>query len=156
MAIKLKVKVTGLKQLDKALGQLPKSTGKNVLRVALRKGGAPIERAAERKAPKRSGQLEASIATSTKLSRRQSREHRKKTKSTVEVFVGAGALPQAITQEFGARHHAAQPFMRPAWDENKMKSLGIIRREIKTGIDKATKRLERKAAREAAKIKAGK
>lgn len=144
--------IDGLSELEDALAELPKATGKNVLKRALTKAGEPIEEMAERLAPQLSGALKRSFTTGTKLSRRQKSQHEKE--SDVEVFVGPGSLAQAITQEFGTAHHGAKPFMRPAWDSNKSKAFDTIKEDIKTEIDKAVARLARKAARLAAKMKA--
>lgn len=142
-------KVEGLKELEHALKELPKATGKNVLKRVLVKAGKPIADSAESRAPRLRGKLQMSIGTGTKLSRRQKRLHEKQ--STVEVFVGAGALAQAITQEFGTSFHPPQAFMRPAWDENRKGSLDTIRDDLAEEIEKARQRLAKKAARLAAK-----
>lgn len=150
-----RVKVDGLKELDAALGELPKTTGKAVLRRVLKKAAQPVADAAERLAPRDDGTLAASIGVSTKLTTRQKREHRKMFKSdkaSVEMFVGAGKLPQAHIQEFGSETIVTpQPFMRPAWDGNKMAVLEAIKNDLGGEIMKAAQRLARKAAREAAK-----
>lgn len=149
MAFRQKFKLDGLKELERALGELPKATGKAVLRRVLKQAGEPIARAARARAPRDHGDLVESIDVSTKLSRRQRARHVKK--STVEMFVGPGPHPQAITQEFGTWFHAPQPFMRPAWDEQKMTALDITGTMLGVEIDKAAKRAARKAARLAAK-----
>ena len=144
------VKVEGLRELDRALGQLPKSTGKAVLRRTLTKAGQPIADAAEAKVPVLTGALQISIGVGTKLTRRQSKLHRKLFKSdkaSAEVFVGAGGLAQATQVEFGNEHQAAEPYMRPAWDGNKDKALDIIATELGAEIMKAAQRLAKKAAR---------
>lgn len=63
------IKIEGLKELDAALGALPKATGKNVLRRVLKRAGEPIAEAARRKVPaeKSTGNLKRSITVSTKL-----------------------------------------------------------------------------------------
>lgn len=146
-----KFKIEGLKELEDALAELPKATGKNALRRMLHKAGEPIVSMAESLAPHLKGKLKRSIGTGTKLSRRQRSQH--KAESTVEVFAGAGALVQAITQEFGTRNHAPKPFMRPAWDANKQNALKSVRDDLEEEIEKARQRLARKAAREIAKMK---
>lgn len=143
-------RIEGLRELEEALKELPKATGKNALRRALLKAGTPIANSARARAPRLKGALQMSIGTGTKLSRRQAKLHKKE--SMVEVFVGAGALVQAITQEFGTAKHPAQAFMRPAWDQGRMGALATIRDDLATEIEKARQRLARKAARIAAKI----
>lgn len=151
---KTTVHVEGLRELDAALGELPKATGKNVLRRVLRKAAQPIADQAQAKAPIQTGALQISIGVGTKLTRRQSRLHRKMfrdDKASVEMFVGAGGLAQATQQEFGNENHGPQPFMRPAWDGNKDRALEIIKSDLGEEIMKAAKRLAKKQARLAAK-----
>lgn len=147
-------KVEGLKELDAALKELPKSTARGVLRRTLTKEAQPIADAGEAYAPKLSGELALSYAVGTKLSRRQKRLHKKQ--SDVEVFVGPTPHPKSVQTEFGNSHQAAQPHMRPAWDGNVMKVLSGIRDTLKGEIDKTVARIARKAERDAAKLKASK
>ena len=63
--------------------------------------------------------------------------------------MGPGRHPQAHLQEFGARHHGPQAFMRPAWDGGKDDLLTGIGDDLWSEIDKAAKRAARKAARQA-------
>lgn len=147
-------KIEGLSDLGEALKELPKSTATGVIKRVLLKAGEPIRSDAEQAAPVRRGTLKASFTAGTKLSRRQKSQHRKE--SRVEIFVGPGSLPQAITQEFGAAQHGPQPFMRPAWDANKQRALDGIKDDLTAEIEKTRQRLARKAARLAAKIQASK
>lgn len=147
---KTTVSIDGLRELDAALGQLPKATGKAVLRRTLKKAGQPIANDAEAKAPRLTGALQISIGVGTKLTRRQSKLHRKMfkdDKASAEVFVGAGGLAQATQTEFGNSHQAAEPYMRPAWDGNKDQALEIIKSELGAEIMKAAQRLAKRAAR---------
>src|SRR5690606_8122518 len=71
MAGKSTLRIDGLKELDKALGDLPKATARNVLHRTLRKAGAPIAEEASRLAPDdpatQAPDLHTSIAVSTRL-----------------------------------------------------------------------------------------
>ncbi|MBB4001591.1 HK97-gp10 family putative phage morphogenesis protein [Aurantimonas endophytica] len=148
------VKVEGLKELEIALEQLPRSTGKAALRRVLRKAAQPVADAATAKAPRDEGNLQASIGVGTKLTRRQRGVHKKMfkdDKASVEIFVGAGGLPQAITQEFGTVDHGPQAFLRPSWDAHKDGVLDSIKADLWAEIEKAAKRHARKTARLAAK-----
>lgn len=152
------VSVDGQRDLDRALGQLAKATAKGVMRRVLLKAGVPIEEAARALAPDDPStpiDLKTSIDTSTKLGQRQARLNRKSTsKSFVEAFVGAGVIPQSHMQEFGTAHHGPQPFMRPAWDANKMKALDIIKTDLGQEIEKTAKRAAVRAAKALARSKA--
>lgn len=144
--------VEGLRELDAALGDLPKATAKNTMRRVLLKGGEPIVDAAKRLAPELSGDLKTSLDVSTKLSARQKRENRRNpSQSYVEAYAGAGALPQAHLREFGADHHAPDPFMRPAWDSTQDEVLDGIKADLTAEIEKTRARLARKQARLIAK-----
>lgn len=144
-------RIEGLSELLEALQELPKATGKNVQKRALLKAGKPIADAAAANARRLTGKLQRSFGVSDKLSSRQKSQHKKE--SSVEVFAGPGALVQAITEEFGTAHSAAHPTLRPAWDQNKRAALESIKDDLANEIEKARKRLARKAEREAAKIK---
>lgn len=139
----VKVFVEGLSELDRRLGLLPEATAKNVLRRVGRKALEPFDEAWRARAPHLSGQLEGSGSVGSKLSRSQRREHERE--NFVEVFAGPGPNPQAVQQEFGNANMAAQPFARPAWDETKDKVLDLVKAELGAEIDKAAKRLAKKA-----------
>lgn len=152
------VKIEGLRELEKALAELPKATGKNVLRRVLLKRGQPLADAMEAKAPDDPAtggmDLKTSIGVSTKLSKRQAGLHRKMfkdDKASVEVFVGAGPVPHAHLQEFGTINHGPQPFARPAWDSGKGPLLAGLKDDLWSEVEKAAKRLAKKQARLAAK-----
>lgn len=153
-----RVRVDGLRELEKALEQLPRATGKNVLRRVLRKRAQPIADAMEAKAPDdpatKGNDLRNSIGVSTKLSKRQAGLHRKmfrNDKASVEMFVGAGPVPQAHLQEFGTINHGPQPYARPSWDAGKGPLLAGLKADLWDEVNKAAKRLAKKQAKAAAK-----
>lgn len=146
--------IEGLKELETALAELPKATGKNVLRRVLRKRAQPIADAASGHATRRTGALAESFAVSTKLSRRQAAMHRamfRDDKASVEMFVGAGPLPQAHLEEFGSLNNDPNPMLRPAWDSNKTALIEGLKDDLWDEIQKSAARLARKSARAAAK-----
>lgn len=151
------LKVEGLKELDDALTELAETYGpkkvKPLLTRVLKKGGEPIRAAGEANAPILKGGLKASYTVTTKLSRRQSQANVKE--SMVEVYVGPGPHPKGVQTEFGNAHQAPEPHLRPAFDGQVHQSLNVIKDELATDIEKTAKRLGRKAAREAAKMKTG-
>jgi HK97 gp10 family phage protein len=144
---KMKVKIEGLKELDRALGQLPKATAKAALRQVLRDAAEPMARAARQMAPKDEYHLYESIDVSTKLNQRQRALHREENKPTFqEMFMGTND-PAGVQQEFGNERHTAQPFMRPAWDTEKVPTLNRIANSLWLRIEQAAQRLARRAAR---------
>lgn len=163
----VKVRVEGLRELEAALKELPKATGKSVLRRVLLKRAAPIRDAAQSRAPRgETGHLQESAGAGTKLSPRQARLHRAETgggakmtgagwrsdpKSTVEVFVGFRSSAASIVQEFGSVDQPAQPFMRPAWDAGKGAALDGIAADLWAEIKKTAERRAKRLAKAAAK-----
>src|SRR3546814_5895169 len=88
---------------------IPKAMGRRAGLNALRQGGEPIAKMARAIAPVDEGNLRESIDVSTRLARSQAGD--KGALAPVEMYVGPGQHPQAITQEFGTFKEAAQPFM---------------------------------------------
>lgn len=145
MAKGFTVKIDGLREIDAALGQLGKATGRNVMRRVALKRLQPIADDMKAKAPVAQSDLRDSIAVTTKRPKR----HRKE--SEVEAYAGPGRHPQAHLQEFGTNKHGPQPFARPAWDGGKTELLDGIKDDFWEEISKAAARQARKAARLAAK-----
>lgn len=144
---KTTVRIEGLRELDKALGQLPRATAQNVLRRTLKDAAEPLAQRARALAPREDLHLVESIDVSTRLTRRQSTLHRKEARpSFQEMFVGSNN-PADIQQEFGNQRHGAQPFMRPAWDQEKRPTLDRIANGLWAEIKKSADRLARKNAR---------
>lgn len=142
--------VLGLRDLEKRLAELPKTTGKSVLRRVLKKAGAPIAEKANANAPDdetTSGGLSQSYAVSTKLNKSQKRVERKAgDKATVWMHVGTND-PAGLQQEFGNVNHGPQPHFRPAWDATKSQALDIIATSLGDEITKSAQRLARRAAK---------
>jgi HK97 gp10 family phage protein len=145
MAKGVTVKVEGLREVDAALGQLGKATGRNVMRRVAVARLQPIAEDMRDKAPVDQSDLRDSIIVTTKNPKRNRK------RSQVEAHAGPGRHPQAHLQEFGTQHHGPQPFVRPAWDAGKDELLEGIADDLWTEIEKAAARQARKAARLAAK-----
>lgn len=143
-------KVEGFKDLQKALDQLPKATKRNTVRRVFKKVLQPMYNAAVLMAPRRTGRLMESIVITTK------RHRGVKKKNEVETYLSTEGAPHAHLQEFGTVNMTANPFLRPAWDQYRDPTLEEIKDEMWIEIDKSVERAKRKAAREAAKMRAGK
>ena len=144
----MKVKVEGLKELDKALRELKVTTARNIARRSLKTVLEPMAEAARAGVAKdRSGELRNSIGVTSGRPRgkRYRRENR------IEVHMGPGQQPQGIQEEFGNRNQGPRPFMRPAWEQEKQGALDSVKGVLAEEIDKAAQRAARKAARLARK-----
>lgn len=149
MARTTTVSIQGLREVDAALGELTKATGRNVMRRAGVKALEPIAEAMRDKAPDDPATGGNDLKTSITVSTKRPPRHRKE--SEVEVFAGPGPLPQAHLQEFGAPQHGPQPYARPAWDGGKDAILPNLADHFWPEIKKAADRAARKTARLAAK-----
>jgi len=159
MSLKIDAAIYGAKELENALNELPKSMSKSALRTALTKSAQPVVEAAKRYVPVDTGELRDSITTGTKLTKNQRRFQLKV--GGAQIFIGAswpkGAHAHLV--EFGfmltghepskvrIRHIPAQPFLRPAWDENKDQVLARIGGELWKALLKKARTLARKGAK---------
>lgn len=139
------VKIEGLREIDKALGELGKSTGRNVMRRVAVKRLEPMAEEMRRRVPVDSGDLRDGITVTT----RNPRRNRKR--SEVEAHAGPGRHPQAHLREFGGDGNPPAPYVRPAWDNGQDALLDGIKDDLWSEIEKAAQRQARKAARLAAK-----
>lgn len=139
MAKGVTVKVEGLSLVEAALANLPKATGRNVIRRVAVKRLKPIAEDMKRKAPVDQSDLVDSITVTTK------RPKKARKRSEVEAYAGPGRHPQAHLQEFGTQHHGPQAFARPAWDAGKDDLLPGLADDCWDEISKANARIAKKA-----------
>lgn len=140
------VKFEGGRELERALGELPKATARNTLNRVLMKAAENMDDIASGFAPVDTGQLQRSVVTGKRLTQSQSRQQKKDGKHFAEVHVGT-EVPTGIFQEFGTFKEPAQPFMRPSWDSTKVGALKTIQTQLGIEIEKSRARLAKKAAK---------
>lgn len=170
--MKTSVHISGFKELDRALEELPKSTSRNVLKRTLIKAGEPIAEEARRLVPVDQGVLRDSIEVSARVKNkvgnaefsaamraglgkkaaasalRSARRAAKGQGSFAEAYVGPtrgkGVIQYAHLVEFGSvNNQPPRPFMRPAWDAKQSQALSIIRAELGNEILAAARRIGR-------------
>lgn len=132
-------KVTGLRELERALSTLKKATAKAVAQRALLKAAQPMADDARQRAPDDPATGGFDLHTTVRTGKKTTRGARHRKESEVEVFFGPRSR-HAQLQEFGTSKMAAQPYMRPAWDAGKMQALETIKDEMWNEIAKAAKR----------------
>ena len=111
------MRVDGLDEMDAQLKSLSEMADAETLIELGEDALQPVADAARGLVRQRTGRLAASIDVGHQLSPAQAAAN-KPEPNTVEVYAGPGALPQAITEEFGTVHEQGHPYMRPAWDGN--------------------------------------
>lgn len=145
--------VEGGPQLASALRSLGKTPGKNILRRVGKKRLEPMADNARSRVAERSGSLKKSITVGTRLSKSQRAARgsyvgggsfRREAKNTVDVYMGPGQHPQAITEEFGTFNQTPSPYMRPAFDQEAQGVISGLSRDIWTEIEKTAQRAARK------------
>lgn len=157
--MKTTMQISGLRELDAALGALAeeygKPAGKAVLRRVADKALQPMAETARSMAPDDpvtgGNDLKASIAVGGKLTKRQASMARKdQNKSTVTRYMGT-ADPAGVPQEFGTVNHGPQPFMRPAFEQEARPTIDRVGKELGPEIEKTAARLAKRRAAKAAK-----
>lgn len=162
MAIDVKVKVDGLKELTRQLTkELPAKTGPTIIRRSIRKSFDPMLKAAKLKAGQSrhisSGALQASIGMFSKRPTRSKktaarlviapRRSDKKALQQYLDFYDRAVKPQTFLRgishghfvEFGvpSRGIPANPFMRPAFDMHGRSGISEFDRIYKLEVEKA-------------------
>lgn len=124
----LQVSIEGLDDLKKAFDQLPGKVGVKASSKAVREGAKVIQKAARAKVPVDTGNLKKSISVKILNQKRDALE--------VAALIGPGAgyfskrgknAGKRVNDgfygffvEYGTKDTKPQPFMRPAFDENRV------------------------------------
>lgn len=155
----MKVRLSGFRELERALNELPKATGKNVLRRTAKGALEPMADSAAAKAPTDEGKLAFSITVSEKRTRRAKGggaklvggRWRSDASTGIEMAMGPGGglgvLQYAAFVEFGTVDTSAQPYMRPAWDSGADTALEYVKENLGSEIARAAAKLAKKRAK---------
>jgi len=153
----VKFEVDGLKELEKALLELPRSTSKGVARRAMRDQLKPVALMANALWP---GADDDVVRIASKVNRGQ--RGPKEGRSIVNLFIGVPSgktgTPHAHLIEWGTgpRFHkngratgavSPAPFLQPAWDANKRRILRGLAKSLWQEIVKTQARRAKKAGR---------
>ena len=141
--------VTGLKELQKALAELPQGIARNVLRGAVNAGATVIKAEAKVRAPALSGILKRSLYQKQIREKsnlllqtffvgvRQGRSSKKTKKGVLDAFY-------ARFVEFGTSKMPAHPFMRPAFEAKKEAAVQAIKDYLTKRIPDEVEKARRK------------
>lgn len=137
------VKLSGVRELDRALAEMKKSTARGVLKRVAMKALQPIAEAAQRFAPVDDGYLRDSIVVSDKLNDSASRDAPKLARGEratgITVYCGT-TNRNGVPREFGTVRTAAQPFLRPAWHGGQDRVLKDVQQMLGEEIEKTAAR----------------
>ena len=156
----VKMKVTGFRELEKALADLPRGTAKGVSSRAMKKELQPVADMANAFWP---GSSDDVFRITSRISRTQMGDSQMKfAPNIVNMFVGAPGgrfgTPQAHLIEFGTgpRYHKSgryvgqvspTPMLQPAWDAHKHRILEGLGKRLWDEIEKTMARRAKKAAK---------
>lgn len=143
----------GDKKLQKLLLTLPKRLQRKALRRGVTKGARLVARTAKQKTPRETGTLKKSIGIRTYTSRGKESVGavagpRRGFKSPIRKKHGWASKKNGKAQyrdptryahlvEFGTKHSAARPFLRPAFDALWHQVVTMVGSEVKVEIKKA-------------------
>lgn len=125
--------VRGFKEIEALLKKLPEKTAEKVVNAALRSAANVIKKAAQDKAPVRTGALKKSLAVELDKST--------KTGTTARIGAKRKIAWYAHIVEFGSSHSAARPFLRPAFDETQGKVMQKLAKQLLSGIFREAEKL---------------
>jgi HK97 gp10 family phage protein len=116
-------KLTGERELAQAFKKLKRVAQEEALEQAAMAGGYVVERAAKINAPVDTGNLRNSIIAFVIV----------RSRTRVEVGVGTN-VEYAEVVEVGSMHQQAQPYLRPAFDENEERIRAAVTRMLRKRI----------------------
>lgn len=136
----------GMAALGRVFEQMEKDARDELLTEVLVEAIEPMRQAAEAGAPDDPAttgrrNLPPSVIVSSGQKGGRAKNARTLGKFWARVFMGPTkyGTVQGLMQEFGTRHHGAQPFMRPAWDAHKRQLFESIRKGMWGIVKKALK-----------------
>lgn len=138
--------VEGLRELVRALEDLPRKVATNGLRKAVSTGAALVRDEAKSRAPVDTGEMRRDIM----IKRARTADGMI---ATYEVFVRTGKKSRMAGRrrnvardsyywrfvEFGTSKMAARPFMRPAFEAKKVEAVDLIKQTLREKIAEATR-----------------
>lgn len=142
MAGDVTVTFKGLSDLDHALRQLPEEMQAAPVRAALKAGARVIQDGMQRRAPRDPNVVAPTLAEDIGITTRVSNK-----KSEAYALIGPSKrVFYGTFQELGTSNHPAQPFMRPALDEDGQIAVSAMANELRRALERAAKRLAKKQA----------
>lgn len=135
------LKLEGLEALKGQLEELKVQAAERALRRAARKAFEPVLATAQALVPKRSGLLRDAIQL--QVGRPKGGEAVVQVGLRIAATKGGQGLPPSARWHFvelGTAHMPAEPFLRPALDQNAQQVVDILRDEVAKGIARALRR----------------
>lgn len=141
--MKVTTKVDGLKELDRALNQLPDKVHNRVLQSAvtssIRKARKAIKTAAPRGAvPSQASEQYGPLHKNLKVGKARTKKSRK------SAFVSTGKAFWGYFLEYGTRSIPARPWFVPAFERSQAAMMDELKLKLRKGIDKQFAKMVKK------------
>lgn len=141
MSKMIKVKIKGLKELDRALNDLDLEVRKKASREAGREAMKPVAARMKAKVPEDTGGLKKTIRVSATTAPSRLKKYSRKASMISSASVGrkskTGATGhQALQIEYGTTNMDAQPFIRPAIQGKEKSVFMHFRKHLRKSITK--------------------
>ena len=149
---KFTIEAPGLKELAEELKRFPEEISAKMLRGAFGEAAKPVVAAAQRNAPVDSGRLQLKIGKQTALKGDQLfvrvgvllQTKKQIARKLERKKLGTAAAGIVLTHdpyydfmvEYGTKHQAPQPFLRPAFDSTKEEFIAVLKSQITSRIDR--------------------
>jgi HK97 gp10 family phage protein len=145
MAGAITIRVEGAREIEAALKELGVRASNRVLRSALMRAGTVLQRAARENAPQ-PGSADDPFATGA-LRKAITKRLRRARPGKQELLVGIERPRSRIAHlvEFGTSRMAAEPYLRPALDEQGHEAVEVLRQAMVVGIAREVEKLRVKA-----------
>lgn len=139
--------IHGLREIEAVLDGLGEPRDLRRLgTAALKRGTKPVVDRAKALAPKDQGDLASAIKAGNPI-----RAYRNRTPESVSTFIGIDESVDprlhiyARAQEEGLRHTPANPYMRPALEQEAESTINAVKDELWKGIERRARLLARRA-----------
>lgn len=142
--MKIKMHVSGLRELDKAMEDLDLDIRKRAARAAGKRAMEPILKRAQALVPVDQGHLKETIKLSSTQNIKSLRKERKGAFLRTRVATGRTRRTpkggyQALQVEFGTSKSRAQPFMRPAIMGAEKRTIIRFKHSLKASVEKGVR-----------------
>lgn len=134
MAGATSIKITGAREMEKLLMELGPNVARRIGQAANKAAANVIADEARRLVPVRTGELQASITVQAEKGNDE-----REIETVIGVFKPTSGRAHLV--EFGTRHSAARPFMRPALDAKAGEALSKMADMLAKGIEREALKL---------------
>lgn len=142
------IKISGFPDLNKTLKKLNEKTQTRLIKAALKKGANIILDAAKQNTPSKTGANHMHLKIKT--------IRKKKSSTNIGFTIQTGTREELdikskgyypFSLEYGTQDMEAQPYLRPALEDNRDKAIQVVGKSLEKGIARALRKLAKRKGR---------